>query len=57
MAIGKIGRVIHMVATNASIEAARAGHADKGITVIADEVKILSFRVLSLSVSLTDGLH
>ncbi|WP_299504833.1 methyl-accepting chemotaxis protein [uncultured Roseobacter sp.] len=55
--IGKIGRVINMVATNASIEAARAGDAGKGFTVIADEVKVLSSRVSSLSVSLTDRLH
>lgn len=54
--IGKIGRVINMVATNASIEAARAGDAGKGFTVIADEVKTLSSRVSSLSVSLTDQL-
>ncbi|ABG32472.1 chemoreceptor protein [Roseobacter denitrificans] len=54
--IGKIGRVINMVATNASIEAARAGDAGKGFTVIADEVKTLSSRVSSLSVSLTDHL-
>ena len=54
--IGKIGRVINMVATNASIEAARAGDAGKGFTVIADEVKTLSSRVSSLSVSLTDRL-
>ncbi|MGC3937009.1 methyl-accepting chemotaxis protein [Roseobacter sp. EG26] len=54
MEIGKIGRVINMVATNASIEAARAGDAGKGFTVIADEVKVLSSRVSSLSVSLTD---
>ena len=57
MEIGKIGRVINMVATNASIEAARAGDAGKGFTVIADEVKTLSSRVSSLSVSLTDRLH
>jgi hypothetical protein len=55
--IGKIGRIINMVATNASIEAARAGDAGKGFTVIADEVKTLSARVSSLSVSLTDGLN
>lgn len=55
--IGKIGRVINMVATNASIEAARAGDAGKGFTVIADEVKTLSARVSSLSVSLTDRLN
>lgn len=54
--IGKIGRVINMVATNASIEAARVGDAGKGFTVIADEVKTLSTRVSSLSVSLTDRL-
>lgn len=53
--IGKIGRVINMVATNASIEAARVGDAGKGFTVIADEVKTLSTRVSSLSVSLTNG--
>ena len=53
--IGKIGRVINMVATNASIEAARVGDAGKGFTVIADEVKTLSTRVSSLSVSLTSG--
>ena len=47
--IGKIGRVINMVATNASIEAARVGDAGKGFTVIADEVKTLSTRVSSLS--------
>lgn len=52
--IGKIGRVINMVATNASIEAARVGDAGKGFTVIADEVKTLSTRVSSLSVSLTE---
>lgn len=57
MEIGKIGRVINMVATNASIEAARAGDAGKGFTVIADEVKVLSSRVSSLSVSLTDRLN
>lgn len=57
MEIGKIGRVINMVATNASIEAARAGEAGKGFTVIADEVKVLSSRVSSLSVSLTDRLN
>ena len=57
MEIGKIGRVINMVATNASIEAARAGDAGKGFTVIADEVKTLSSRVSSLSVSLTDRLN
>ena len=57
MEIGKIGRVINMVATNASIEAARAGDAGKGFTVIADEVKTLSSRVSSLSVSLTDHSH
>lgn len=57
MEIGKIGRVINMVATNASIEAARAGEAGKGFTLIADEVKVLSSRVSSLSVSLTDRLH
>ncbi len=55
--IGKIGRVINMVATNASIEAARAGDAGKGFTVIADEVKTLSSRVSSLSVSLTERLN
>ncbi|WP_300058084.1 methyl-accepting chemotaxis protein [uncultured Roseobacter sp.] len=55
MEIGKIGRVINMVATNASIEAARVGDAGKGFTVIADEVKTLSSRVSSLSVSLTDN--
>ncbi|WP_300029635.1 methyl-accepting chemotaxis protein [uncultured Roseobacter sp.] len=55
--IGKIGRVINMVATNATIEAARAGEAGKGFTVIADEVKVLSSRVSSLSVSLTDQLN
>lgn len=55
--IGKIGRVINMVATNASIEAARAGDAGKGFTVIADEVKTLSSRVSSLSVSLTKRLQ
>lgn len=54
MEIGKIGRVINMVATNASIEAARVGDLGKGFTVIADEVKTLSARVSSLSVSLTD---
>lgn len=54
--IGKIGRVINMVATNASIEAARVGDAGKGFNVIADEVKTLSTRVSSLSVSLTDRL-
>lgn len=54
MEIGKIGRVINMVATNASIEAARVGDAGKGFTVIADEVKSLSSRVSSLSVSLTE---
>ncbi|MEM1073425.1 MAG: methyl-accepting chemotaxis protein [Pseudomonadota bacterium] len=54
--IGKIGRIINMVATNASIEAARAGDAGKGFTVIADEVKTLSARVSSLSVSLTSRL-
>lgn len=54
--IGKIGRVINMVATNASIEAARVGDAGKGFTVIADEVKTLSTRVSSLSVSLTDRM-
>ncbi|MFK7745601.1 MAG: methyl-accepting chemotaxis protein [Roseobacter sp.] len=54
--IGKIGRVINMVATNASIEAARVGDAGKGFTVIADEVKTLSSRVSSLSVSLTERL-
>lgn len=57
MEIGKIGRVINMVATNASIEAARAGDAGKGFTVNADEVKTLSSRVSSLSVSLTDRSH
>ncbi|MDW3221890.1 MAG: methyl-accepting chemotaxis protein [Paracoccaceae bacterium] len=57
MEIGKIGRVINMVATNASIVAARAGDAGKGFNVIADEVKVLSTRVSSLSVSLTDRLH
>jgi hypothetical protein len=55
--IGKIGRVINMVATNASIEAARVGDAGKGFTVIADEVKTLSTRVSALSVSLTDRLQ
>jgi hypothetical protein len=55
--IGKIGRVINMVATNASIEAARVGDAGKGFNVIADEVKALSSRVSSLSVSLTDRLN
>ncbi|MEM6888859.1 MAG: methyl-accepting chemotaxis protein [Pseudomonadota bacterium] len=55
--IGKIGRVINMVATNASIEAARVGDAGKGFNVIADEVKILSSRVSSLSVSLSDRLN
>lgn len=55
--IGKIGRVINMVATNASIEAARVGDAGKGFTVIADEVKTLSTRVSSLSVSLTERLE
>ncbi len=54
--IGKIGRVINMVATNASIEAARVGDAGKGFTVIADEVKTLSKRVSTLSVSLTERL-
>lgn len=54
--IGKIGRVINMVATNASIEAARVGDAGKGFSVIADEVKSLSARVSALSVSLTDRL-
>ncbi|MEP5010183.1 methyl-accepting chemotaxis protein [Roseobacter sp.] len=53
--IGKIGRVINMVATNASIEAARVGDAGKGFSVIADEVKTLSSRVSSLSVSLSDN--
>lgn len=57
MEIGKIGRVINMVATNASIEAARVGDAGKGFNVIADEVKALSSRVSSLSVSLTDRLN
>lgn len=55
--IGKIGRVINMVATNASIEAARVGDAGKGFTVIADEVKTLSTRVSSLSVSLTERVE
>jgi len=55
--IGKIGGVINMVATNASIEAARVGDAGKGFTVIADEVKTLSARVSSLSVSLTERLE
>ncbi|WP_187432086.1 hypothetical protein ROLI_022970 [Roseobacter fucihabitans] len=55
--IGQIGRVINMVATNASIEAARVGDAGKGFAVIADEVKVLSSRVSALSVSLTDRLH
>lgn len=55
--IGQIGRVINMVATNASIEAARVGDAGKGFAVIAEEVKVLSSRVSSLSVSLTSRLH
>lgn len=55
--IGKIGRAINMVATNAAIEAARAGDAGKGFTVIADEVKTLSSRVSTLTVSLQDRLN
>ena len=40
--VGRIGRQIHMISVNASIEAARAGPAGRGFAVIGDEIRDLS---------------
>ncbi|MGR3539820.1 MAG: methyl-accepting chemotaxis protein [Hasllibacter sp.] len=40
--VGRIGRQIHMISVNASIEAARAGPAGRGFAVIGDEIRDLA---------------
>ena len=40
--VSRIGRQIHMISVNASIEAARAGPAGRGFAVIGDEIRDLA---------------
>lgn len=47
--VQKITKQTNLLALNATIEAARAGEAGKGFEVVADEVRILSKQIASLS--------
>lgn len=54
-AIGHVTRQAHMLSVNASIEAARAGDAGRGFSVIATEIRNLAGQVADASIQI-DGL-
>ena len=54
--VGKIGTMINLIAVNATIEAARAGDAGKGFSVIASEIQALSQKSRTAIDHLTDQL-
>ena len=54
--VGKIGTMINLIAVNATIEAARAGDAGKGFSVIASEIQALSQKSRAAIDHLTDQL-
>jgi methyl-accepting chemotaxis protein len=54
--IGQISRQTNLLAINASIEAARAGHEGAGFKVVAAEVRRLSSQTAEAARQITDGI-
>lgn len=54
MLISDIAAQVHILAINAKIEAARAGQAGRGFSIVADAVKELSERTSDAAVTITD---
>lgn len=55
--IHKITKQTNLLALNATIEAARAGEAGKGFEVVADEVRLLSREIATLSEEMSERIR
>ncbi|MGR3435828.1 MAG: methyl-accepting chemotaxis protein, partial [Shimia sp.] len=56
--VERIGRTIHLISLNASVEAARAGgESGRSFKVIADEIRALAHRAAEVIDTTRDGLR